>query len=161
MMTSVNLVRSVVLLLHKKIIKYIHMADIWSRIRVIRVIPKNIIHQSYMIWLYDNTKSPKTLIQRPYYLLAVRSKHKWEPAGGTQISNTHYFFLLHTIQVDYYYKVAFPGANLRETLLTQCRSSVGVGKPSPLKTCPRCPPQAAHVISILLPSGSALSKHKF
>lgn len=39
-------------------------------------------------------------------------------------------------------------------LLTQCRSSVGVGNPSPLNTWPRCPPQAAHVISILLPSGS-------
>lgn len=46
------------------------------------------------------------------------------------------------------------GINLTETLLTQWRSSVGVEKPSPLKTCPKCPPQAAHVISVLLPSGS-------
>ena len=39
-------------------------------------------------------------------------------------------------------------------LLTQWRSSVGVLKPSPLNTWPKCPPQAAQVISVLLPSGS-------
>lgn len=43
-----------------------------------------------------------------------------------------------------------------ETLLTQWRSSVGVLKPSPLNTCPKCPPQDAHVISTLLPSGSGV-----
>jgi hypothetical protein len=48
----------------------------------------------------------------------------------------------------------FAGANLMETLLTQWRSSVGVLNPSPLKTWPKCPPQAVHVISVLLPSGS-------
>lgn len=52
----------------------------------------------------------------------------------------------------------FPGVNLSDTLLTQWRSSVGVRKPSPLKTWPRCPPQAAHVISILRPSGSACTR---
>lgn len=46
------------------------------------------------------------------------------------------------------------GVNLTEMLLTQCRSSVGVLNPSPLNTWPRCPPQAAQVISVLLPSGS-------
>jgi hypothetical protein len=46
--------------------------------------------------------------------------------------------------------------NLSEILLTQCRSSVGVLNPSPLKTCPKCPPQAAQVISIRLPSGSGV-----
>lgn len=46
------------------------------------------------------------------------------------------------------------GVNLSEILFTQWRSSVGVRKPSPLNTCPRCPPQAAHVISTLIPSGS-------
>lgn len=49
---------------------------------------------------------------------------------------------------------ALAGTNLTETLLTQCRSSVGVWNPSPLKTWPKCPPQAAQVISVLLPSGS-------
>ncbi|KAJ0917450.1 hypothetical protein HanRHA438_Chr05g0206091 [Helianthus annuus] len=46
--------------------------------------------------------------------------------------------------------------NLMEILLTQCLSSVGVLKPSPLNTWPKCPPQAVQVISVLLPSGSAL-----
>ena len=39
--------------------------------------------------------------------------------------------------------------NLRLILLTQCLSSVGVGKRSPLNTCPRCPPHLAQQISIL------------
>lgn len=46
--------------------------------------------------------------------------------------------------------------NLIETLFTQWRSSVGVLKPSPLNTWPRCPPQAAQVISTLRPSGSGV-----
>ena len=46
------------------------------------------------------------------------------------------------------------GMNLREMLLTQCRVLVGVLNPSPLNICPKCPPQAAHVISVRLPSGS-------
>lgn len=50
------------------------------------------------------------------------------------------------------------GINLIETLLTQWRSSVGVLNPSPLKTWPKWPPQAAHVISVLLPSGSGWNK---
>lgn len=41
-----------------------------------------------------------------------------------------------------------PSANLKLTLLTQCRSSVGVGYPSPLNTWPRCPPHLLHVISV-------------
>lgn len=52
-------------------------------------------------------------------------------------------------------EAAFPGMNLTETLLTQWRSSVGTLNPSPLNTWPKCPPHAAHVISVLLPSGSA------
>ena len=47
------------------------------------------------------------------------------------------------------------GMNLREMLLTQCRVLVGVLNPSPLNICPKCPPQAAHVISVRLPSGLA------
>jgi len=50
------------------------------------------------------------------------------------------------------------GLNFIETLLTQWRSSVGVLNPSPLNTWPRCPPQAAQVISVLLPSGSGWNK---
>ena len=38
--------------------------------------------------------------------------------------------------------------NLKLTLLTQCLSSVGVGYPSPLKTCPKWPPQLLHTISV-------------
>nr|WVD56317.1 methioninesulfoxide reductase [Botrytis cinerea]WVD56318.1 methioninesulfoxide reductase [Botrytis cinerea] len=34
------------------------------------------------------------------------------------------------------------------TLLTQCLSSVGVLKPSPLNTCPKWPPQFEHTISV-------------
>ena len=41
-----------------------------------------------------------------------------------------------------------PSANLKLTLLTQCRSSVGVGYPSPLKTWPRWPPHLLQVISV-------------
>lgn len=48
----------------------------------------------------------------------------------------------------------FARVNFIETLFTQWRSSVGVLNPSPLKTWPKCPPQAAQVISVLLPSGS-------
>jgi hypothetical protein len=35
------------------------------------------------------------------------------------------------------------------TLLTQCLSSVGVAYPSPLKTCPKWPPQFEQTISVL------------
>lgn len=35
------------------------------------------------------------------------------------------------------------------TLLTQCLSSVGVSYPSPLNTCPKCPPQFVQTISVL------------
>ena len=38
--------------------------------------------------------------------------------------------------------------NLREMLFTQCLSSVGVGNPSPLNTCPKCEPQLEHTISV-------------
>lgn len=38
--------------------------------------------------------------------------------------------------------------NRKLTLFTQCLSSVGVGYPSPLNTCPRCPPQLLHTISV-------------
>lgn len=38
--------------------------------------------------------------------------------------------------------------NRKLTLLTQCRSSVGVGYPSPLNTCPKWPPQLLHTISV-------------
>lgn len=38
--------------------------------------------------------------------------------------------------------------NLKLMLLTQCLSSVGVGYPSPLNTCPKCPPQLAQTISV-------------
>jgi len=41
------------------------------------------------------------------------------------------------------------GENFMLTLLTQCRSSVGVGYPSPLKTWPKWPPQFEHTISVL------------
>lgn len=45
-------------------------------------------------------------------------------------------------------------SKFNEIEFTQCLSSVGVLKPSPLNTCPRCPPQAVQVISTRLPSGS-------
>ena len=35
-----------------------------------------------------------------------------------------------------------------DTLLTQCRSSLGLPKRSPLKICPRWPPQLLHTISV-------------
>lgn len=54
----------------------------------------------------------------------------------------------------------FGALNFSDMLLTQCRSSVGVRNPSPLKTWPRCPPQAAHVISTLRPSGSGYTQRK-
>lgn len=38
--------------------------------------------------------------------------------------------------------------NRKLTLFTQCLSSVGVGYPSPLNTCPKCPPQLLHTISV-------------
>ena len=48
-------------------------------------------------------------------------------------------------------------AHARPHLLTQWRSFVGVGKPSPLKTCPKWPLHAAQTISIrLVPSSSTL-----
>ena len=50
------------------------------------------------------------------------------------------------------------GMNFKEMLLTQCLSFVGVGNPSPLKTWPKCPPHAAHVISIRYPSASTWKK---
>ena len=40
-----------------------------------------------------------------------------------------------------------------EMEFTQCRVFFGV-KPSPWKTCPRCAPQEAQVISVRLPSAS-------
>lgn len=40
------------------------------------------------------------------------------------------------------------GEKFRLMLLTQCLSSVGVGWPSPLKTCPRWPPQLEQTISV-------------
>jgi hypothetical protein len=36
------------------------------------------------------------------------------------------------------------------TLFTQCLSSLGFPKRSPLKMCPRCPPQLLHTISVLI-----------
>jgi hypothetical protein len=42
-----------------------------------------------------------------------------------------------------------PSVNFKLILFTQCRSSVGVGYPSPLKTCPKCPPHFVQVISVL------------
>jgi hypothetical protein len=39
--------------------------------------------------------------------------------------------------------------NFKLILFTQCLSSVGVLYPSPLKTCPRCPPQFEQTISVL------------
>ena len=50
-----------------------------------------------------------------------------------------------------HYAFAFssPSVNLKLTLLTQCLSSVGVLYPSPLNTCPKCPPQLLHTISVL------------
>lgn len=48
------------------------------------------------------------------------------------------------------YAFAFASSvNLKLTLFTQCLSSVGVGYPSPLNTCPKCPPQLLHTISVL------------
>jgi len=48
------------------------------------------------------------------------------------------------------YSATSPFPNFIDTLFTQCRSSVGVLNPSPLKTWPRCPPHAVQVISILV-----------
>lgn len=45
------------------------------------------------------------------------------------------------------------------TLFTQCLSSVGVGNPSPLNTCPRWPPQFEQVISTRLQDIEYSSKH--
>src|ERR1700733_1661540 len=39
--------------------------------------------------------------------------------------------------------------NFKLMLFTQCLSSVGVLYPSPLNTCPRCPPQLLQTISVL------------
>ena len=48
------------------------------------------------------------------------------------------------------YTFAFSSSvNRKLTLFTQCLSSVGVGYPSPLNTCPKCPPQLLHTISVL------------
>lgn len=76
----------------------------------------------------------------------------------------HYCVLLSTVadlassisQVTWGRRIQEAGVNFIETLFTQWRSSVGVLKPSPLNTWPRCPPQAVHVISTLLPSGSGV-----
>ncbi len=46
----------------------------------------------------------------------------------------------------------FAGVKFNEILFTQCRASVGVLKPSPLNTWPKCPPHAVQVISTRLPS---------
>nr|GMC51117.1 hypothetical protein Iba_chr01cCG3220 [Ipomoea batatas]GMD83532.1 hypothetical protein Iba_chr14aCG6000 [Ipomoea batatas]GMD93451.1 hypothetical protein Iba_chr14fCG7570 [Ipomoea batatas] len=63
--------------------------------------------------------------------------------------------VLHYSRLQFHWSAEeFGGTNLIETLFTQWRSSVGVLNPSPLKTWPRCPPQAVQVISVLLPSGS-------
>ena len=76
--------------------------------------------------------------------------------NAAETPDTHTFFLfISKLDWKFYSEPeAFAGTNLTETLLTQCLSSVGVLNPSPLKTWPKCPPHAAHVISVLLPSGS-------
>ena len=49
------------------------------------------------------------------------------------------------------------GLYRRQTPFTQCLSSVGVAKPSPLNTCPKWEPQLLQTISILRPSASGIS----
>lgn len=49
----------------------------------------------------------------------------------------------------YAFAFASSSVNRKLTLFTQCLSSVGVGYPSPLNTCPKCPPQLLHTISVL------------
>lgn len=54
------------------------------------------------------------------------------------------------LYLTYFFSI-FPSSseNLILTLFTQCLSSVGVGYPSPLNTCPKWPPQFEHTISVL------------
>src|SRR5690606_10615302 len=47
------------------------------------------------------------------------------------------------------------GTNYIEMELTQCLVFFVVN-PSPKNTCPRCPPQLAHTISVRMPSGSGI-----
>lgn len=48
----------------------------------------------------------------------------------------------------HYALLSLPSPKSMLTLLTQCRSSVGVAYPSPLNTCPKWPPQLLHTISV-------------
>ena len=61
-------------------------------------------------------------------------------------------FLSH-ITGSYFFDGA--GTKTSEIELTQCRVSLRV-RPSPKKTCPRCPPQFAQTISVRLPSASGI-----
>jgi len=51
--------------------------------------------------------------------------------------------------------IYFPGTNFIDIEFTQWRIFFSV-KPSPVNTCPRCPPQRAQAISVRMPSASKL-----
>lgn len=72
---------------------------------------------------------------------------------ATRVNSPHQLHLQrHSPQIKITHAFDLPApsssVNRKLTLFTQCLSSVGVGYPSPLNTCPRCPPQLLHTISV-------------
>lgn len=103
---------------------------LWVKERVI-VKEKNRCH-SIKSYIHITSHPPKPYTLTPNTTI-LRTPHPYD-----HLKPNHYAFAFSS-----------PSVNLKLTLLTQCRSSVGVLYPSPLNTCPKCPPQLLHTISVL------------
>lgn len=82
---------------------------------------------------------PKSSFSRYSIIMVSNTKYIFQPNRSPRSIHRH---ARHALAVT-------SSLNFSEIELTQCLSSVGVSKPSPLNTCPRCPPQAVQVISVL------------
>jgi hypothetical protein len=88
----------------------------------------------------------------PLSLLNIASLHQKHPLASVAIS-VLLRLLFSLLFFIYYFRQLFV-FGIKRIELAQCLVSLSVN-PSPTNSCPKCPPQLAHCISILIPSGSS------
>lgn len=124
------------------------LEDVWQTSRIVSLV-EEYWHRhthTHTEWRRMNRKLCLSCKKRLY---KISSFLVWCLMNCIQLIWDHPLPEVFTQQFCFDYLGFVAGMNLSEIELTQWRSSVGVGKPSPLNKWPRCPPHFLQVISIL------------